>query len=125
MRTTTCIGLVILLPVFILGPQPHTSRATDELTVKILAKPTVGSSKGPALLIIQTEVGAMCLGTIFLEANPNQRAKLRAKNADREGKITWKWPVETKNAQGRWRTNLQCATETKSERVSETFDLSQ
>ncbi|WP_455378511.1 hypothetical protein [Petrachloros mirabilis] len=85
--------------------------AVEELTINILTLPSTAGTKDH--LIIQTEVGAICLGNIYNEANPNIRSKLSLKNVDREGKASWKWPIDPKQSKTRWTINIQCATKSK------------
>lgn len=85
--------------------------AVEELTIDIVTLPSKAGTKNQVL--IQTEWGAVCLGNICNEANPNIRLKLSLKNVDREGKASWKWPIEPNQAKTRWRINIQCATKSK------------
>lgn len=87
--------------------------AVEELAITIVKMPQPTPSGGPSELVIQTEVGAMCLGNIYSEINPNNRTRLGLKNVDREGKVKWAWEIDRKQAAGRWVINLQCATSTK------------
>ena len=95
----------------------------DELAIRIIATPKPASSGKEASLVIQTEVGAICLGNMYSKANPNNRGKLTLKNVDREGKATWTWPIDAERSKGSWNLSLQCATQKKDGDIFTTLDF--
>lgn len=123
MRLTTYIMFGSMVWLSVLVGWPTGGAADDELAIQVVASPDAPSSPKDLHLVVQTEVKAMCLGYVFNEANPNRRAKFDLKNADREGKVKWVWPVDKKDSAGRWTLDLQCATTAKEGRIRKTLEF--
>lgn len=95
----------------------------DELPIRIITKPTPTTPDKKAILVIQTEAGAMCLGNTYSNFNPNNRGKLVLKNVDKEGKVRWTWPIDAERSKGTWNLRLQCATLKKDGDINVTLDF--
>jgi len=101
----------------------HPAAAVEELAIDVVTLTNQVAIGEKATLAIKTELGAMCLGNRYSESNPNDRGKLALKNVDREGKVSWSWPVGPKSSKGQWVLSLQCSTGKKKGRLHETFEV--
>lgn len=115
--------LLVIFGILWTGGVVQFASAEEALKITILSKPTEPEKNGQRILRVQTAVGAMCLGNVSREVNPNQRAKLDLKNVDREGKVSWDWPVEMEISKGRWFLSIQCATSKKDDRFDGKLDF--
>ena len=123
MRMECLISLGIMVGILSIGSAADIHAAGKELSIQIVTQPTASSIETQKKFSIQTEAHAMCLGNVFSESNPNVAAKLTPKNVDREGKVTWVWPIDSKRLHGRWIVQIQCATSTSKGRLREAIEF--
>ncbi len=118
LRTTILLVAVILVGRF--GTGVATER---DLDIDVVALKSPVSSGKMAELVIQTEVGAMCLINAWPEVQPSQRAHLSGKTVHGKGRATWSWPIPKSGAAGQWQIDLQCATSEKRARLQLSFEV--
>ncbi len=116
-RTILLLGVTI---VCLSGTTPATARDLD-IDVVVLKSPV--SAGETAELVIQTEIGAMCLGSAWPESQPPQRTQLSGKTVHGKGQAAWAWQIPKAGAIGRWKIDLQCATSGKKGRLSLSFEV--
>ncbi|MGQ0666178.1 MAG: hypothetical protein ACT4O4_04010, partial [Nitrospiraceae bacterium] len=102
------------------GTTPATARDLD-IDVVVLKSPV--SAGETAELVIQSETGAMCLGSAWPESQPPQRAQLSGKTVHRKGQAAWAWQIPKAGAAENWKIDLQCATSEKKGRLSLSFEV--
>ena len=123
MQMKYIFGFGILAGILSMDHSAAIEAAGKELAIDIVTMPNASSVAAQQNLTIQTEVHAMCVGNVFSESNPNDRAKLAPTNVDREGKAAWVWPIDPKRTRGRWTVQLQCATSTSKGRLRQTIEF--
>lgn len=121
MRIAIYAGFGVVVGILSLGGLSQAGG--EELAMKIIATPKPTAPDKERILVIQTEAGAMCLGNVYSKVNPNYRAKLALKNVDREGKVTWNWPIDAERSKGAWNLSLQCATHKKDGDIRTTLEF--
>ena len=94
-----------------------------DLDVDVVTLKDPVSAGEHAELTIKTEIGAMCLGSAWPEAQPSQRARLSGTTVHGQGQTTWSWPIPKDGATGRWTIDLQCATSEKKARLHLLFEV--
>ena len=91
------------------------------IDVVVLKSPVSAGETGE--LVIQTEIGAMCLGSAWPDSQPRQRAQLSGKTVHGKGQAAWSWQIPKAGAAGQWKIDLQCATSEQKGRLSLSFEV--
>ena len=120
MRVQTTILLIAVSFVSMFGMTLASTRDLD-IKVVVLKSPVPAGETGE--LVIETEIGAMCLGSAWSESQPPQRAQLSGKTVHGKGQAAWAWQIPKAGAIGRWKIDLQCATSRKKGRLSLSFEV--
>lgn len=114
---------ILLAPLLIGGMSGASAGEGRDLDVDVVTLKDPVSAGENAELTIKTEIGAMCLGSAWLEAQPSQRARLSGTTVHGQGRTTWSWPIPKDGAAGRWTIDLQCATSEKKARLHLLFEV--
>jgi hypothetical protein len=120
MRVRTTILLVAVAFVSMFGTTSARVRDLD-IDVVVLKSPVSAGETGE--LVIQTEIGAMCLGSAWPESQPPQRVQLSGKTVHGKGQAAWSWRIPKAGSAGQWKIDLQCATSEKKGRLSLSFEV--
>lgn len=118
LRTT-----ILLVAVILIGMSGTAAATGRDLEIDIVALKSPVLSGEMAELVIQTEIGAMCLVNAWPETQPSQRAQLSGKTIHGKGLATWSWPIPKSAAAGQWQIDLQCATSEKRGRLHLSFEV--
>ncbi len=114
---------ILLVILFIGGMTGASAQEGRDLDVDIVTLKNPVLAGEHAELTIKTEIGAMCLGSAWPEAQPSQRARLSGTTVHGQGQTTWSWPIPKDGATGRWTIDLQCATSEKKARLHLLFEV--
>ena len=117
-QATMLLGAAIIV-----GLCGTTAGAERDLDIDVVMLKSPVSAGEQAELVIQTEIGAMCLGNAWPESPPPQRVQLSGKTVHGKGQTSWTWQIPKAGPSGPWTIDLQCATSAKKARLHLSFEV--
>jgi hypothetical protein len=117
MRTLAAVALTVVALTSLVLPA-----LADDLQVKLVSVTSPVQVRGPIKLVVQTDPGATCDGTIHWQYKQSiDNFPLRARTAGDDGMIAWEWRAPSAFAHGT--IGIMCKAGDKQGRTSVTLTV--
>ena len=91
------------------GPLLAPPVGAQPLLVELVSLTSPVNLGKPATIVVQTLGGASCRITVSYKGGPSRARTLVPKRADAQGRVVWKWVVDSKTVPGRWPIVVTCS----------------